>query len=112
APGVARVRLGTRGRVACPPRVSRRTRATPPDEGQWNLPCKPQKASAETTSPPARVETPRQTCRLTASLTNAVWPSQNRTLTPPGWRLRAAFHAGLWGGLACQQSKFLEFGVR
>ena len=32
----------------------------------------------------------------TESLTKATWPSAKRTLTPPGWRLRAAFQPGLW----------------
>ena len=48
-----------------------------------------QKASAETTSPLARVARPRQAAGLIVSLTNWTCPSQNRTLTPAAWKLRA-----------------------
>jgi hypothetical protein len=42
----------------------------------------------------------------------ATCPSQNRTLTPPEWKLRAAFQEGLWGTDGPRQSNCLEFGVR
>src|SRR5689334_3789907 len=71
-----------------------------------------QSASAEITSPRPRVERARQVGRDTVSLMNATCPSQKSALTPPGWLLRAVFHAGLCGGLVCQQSNVFAFGVR
>ena len=55
-----------------------------------------QSASNDTTSPPALVAIARHVGRATPSRTKTTWPSQNSTLTPPGWRLRAAFQPGLW----------------
>src|SRR2546423_11852140 len=42
------------------------------------------------TSPPAWVLRLPQVLKLIEFLMNRTAPSQNRTLTPPGWRLRAA----------------------
>ena len=62
-------------------------------------------------SPPLRVATAFQTAGLTESFEKPTWPSQNRTFTPPGWRLRAAFQAGLWRFVGPKQSLSLLFGV-
>ena len=68
--------------------------------------------SAEMTSPPLRVASPCQIGRLSVSLMNCTCPSPKRTFTPPGCRLRAAFHAGLCGLDGPQQSNFFELGAR
>src|SRR4051794_20622513 len=55
-----------------------------------------QSVSDDTTSPPALVAIARHVGKATPSRTKTTWPSQNSVLTPPGWRLRAAFQPGLW----------------
>src|SRR5262249_19039338 len=45
------------------------------------------------TSPAARVPSVRQVCKLIVSRMKCTEPSANRTLTPPGWKLRAAIWA-------------------
>ena len=54
-----------------------------------------QKASALTTSPPARVPSAFQIERLMLLLMNRAEPSMSRTFTPPGWNELAAMNESM-----------------
>jgi hypothetical protein len=65
----------------------------------------------EIASPPARVPTAAQVPPSIEFLAKWTEPSPNRTLAPPGCRLRAAFQPCDSALLTVMQSKDVELGV-